>query len=77
MRSRLSEKPQISTTLETGVFKKPNNRERTFITNCINELKQKGQSVCFELWQIEEIKKHIAIEINEVDNIYYLRRKGD
>lgn len=76
MRSRLSEKSQISTTLETGVFRKTNNRERTFITNCINELKQTGASVCFELWQIEEIKKHIEIEVDHVDSIYYLRRKG-
>lgn len=58
---RLSQKPFVNIPHETDKCKPFNTRDRTFITTCINELKRKGQTICFKQTQIDEIKNHIDV----------------
>ena len=75
---RLSQKPFVNIPHETDKCKPVNTRDRTFITSCINELKDKGQTICFKESQIEEIKK--AVDVTEIkyvegDDCYFLFSK--
>ena len=79
MRLKISEKSQINYALDTSDKNSyENNRDRTFITTCIKELKTTGQTICFYQWQIEEIKKHIEIVdicYDEGNDCYFLFSK--
>ena len=76
---RLSEKDHLSIPFDIDKQKKYNNRERTFITNCINELKTKGETICFNKEQIKTIKAQIdltEIRYDERNDCYYLFSKA-
>lgn len=76
MSIRWTQKPQVNIKLETGKFKQPNNRERSFITNCVKELKEKGYTICWEQWQVDEIiklKKFIIKEIVIEDGYFIIK----
>lgn len=75
MSIRWTQKPQVNIKLETGKYHKTHTREQSFITSCINELKEKGNTWCFEKWQIEEIRKKVDIDIKETKDGYFLTRK--
>lgn len=75
---RLSQKPFVNIPHETDKCKPVNTRDRTFITSCINELKKKGQTICFNQSQIEEIRKLIDITdvtYDEGADCYYVFSK--
>ena len=77
MKSRLYEKERINITLETDNGYKYSNRDGTFITSCVNELKKKKETICFQEWHIKEIQKHLDIEYtyDNNDNCYYVKLK--
>ena len=77
MRLKLTEKSQVSVKLEYGKFRTENNRERSFITNCIKELKTKGTTICFSEWQLEELSKNLNIRYETKDKYFvvYLNEK--
>lgn len=56
---------------------KHSNRNQTFITECIKELKKTGQTICFEEWQLNEIATRFNGEITFkiVDGYFYITRK--
>ena len=75
MSVRWTQKPQVNIKLETGKYHKPHTREHSFITGCLKELREKGYTVCFEQWQVDEIiessnLKDIKIEFK--DYYFYL-----
>lgn len=75
---RISEKPFLNIPHETDKCKVNNRRYDAFIKACVNDLKTKGETICFNQRQIEEIKKHIdIIEIcySERDDCYFLFSK--
>lgn len=80
MRLRITEKSQVSTNLEYGKFKRSNNREHTFLTNCKNELLKYGHTFVFKKWQIEELQKSfnekLIYEYIEEDELYYIKLGG-
>lgn len=51
---------------------KSKNRNQTFITQCIKELKKNGHTICFYLWQIEEIQKKMKVKVVENDGYYFV-----
>ena len=80
MRLRISEKSQVSTNLEYGRFKQPNNRENTFITNCKKEFLKYGYTFVFKKWQVEELQKlfnkKFIYEYFEKEELYYIKLGG-
>ena len=48
------------------------NRNQTFITQCCNELKKYGNTICFYLWQVEEIQKKMQVKVVENDGYYFV-----
>ena len=56
-----------------------NQRYDAFIKSCVKELKHKGETICFNQKQIDEIKQHIVLtEIcyDERNDCYYLFSKA-
>ena len=76
MSLRLSHKSTINIPYEGDKCRYQNNRERSFITGCINELRKIGFTVCFEMWQLEEIKKHLKISYSLKNDTYYVSLEG-
>ena len=75
MRMRIHEKDHLSIKLETDNGAYYSNRENTFITSCINELKRKKKTICFQQWHIEELKKHfenLKYEYDSNDLCFYV-----
>lgn len=48
------------------------NRNQTFITQCIKELKKNGHTICFYLWQVQEIQKKMKVAVSENDGYYFV-----
>lgn len=48
------------------------NRNQTFITQCCNELKKYGNTICFYSWQVEEIQKKMQVKVVENDGYYFI-----
>lgn len=68
-------KTSCNIAIETNKYHKTNNRNNTFITSCINELKRVGYTYCFDVWQINEIKKRLDnIEVIKKDDYYVILR---
>lgn len=53
-------------------------RKSTFIHDCVIELIKKGETICFEKWQMEEIIREIGkdLDCEEFDGYYFLRVKN-
>lgn len=67
-------KTSCNIAIETDKFHKTNNRNNTFITSCVKDLKKKGETYCYYEWQIEEIKKRFNnILILKNDNYYIIK----
>ena len=79
MRIILSQKQQVNVTHETAdKLAYNNNRDKTFITTCLKELRATGETICFKEWHIEELKKHIdivRIEYDERNECFYVFSK--
>ena len=53
------------------------NRNQTFITQCIKELKKNGHTICFYLWQVQEIQKKMKVAVSENDGYYFVERSDE
>lgn len=76
MRMRIHEKDHLSVKLETDNGAYYSNRENTFITSCINELKRKKKTICFQQWHIEELKKTfpmLSYNYDDKDDCFYVK----
>ena len=76
MRLRLREKEHVSIKLETEKGVKYSNRDSTFITSCINELKKHKETICFKEWHIEELQKHfpnLSYNYDSNDDCFYVK----
>lgn len=77
MSIRLSHRQIINVPYEGDKCKHHDHRrERSFISSCIKELKSIGYTICFEMWQLEEIKKHLNISYTLKHDTYYVSLEG-
>lgn len=53
------------------------NRNQTFITQCCNELKKYGNTICFYLWQVQEIQKKTSVVFTYNDGYYFVERSDE
>ena len=77
MSIRLSQKPIINIPYQGDKRRYPNHRrEHAFIRDCIKELKSIGYTICFEMWQLEELKQHFNISYTLKHDTYYVSLEG-
>ena len=69
MSIRISDKPFVNIPHETDRCKVNNRRYDAFIKACINDLKAKGETICFTKKHIEEISR-----LTDVTEICYDER---
>ena len=75
----ISKKDHLSIPFDIDKCRVNNQRYNAFIKSCVKELKHKGETICFNQKQIDEIKKQIdIIEIiyDERNDCYYLFSKA-
>ena len=75
MSMRLSHKDHVNIPLDITRGKPCSNRDKTFITGCINELKTKGKTICFKEWHIKELKsifENLKYNYNSQDECFYV-----
>ena len=78
MSIRLSQRQYINIPHETTKSSYYSNRDKTFITSCLKELKSKNQTICFKEWHIEELQKHydnLIVEYSEIEKCYFVKIK--
>lgn len=78
MGMRISQKEHVNIPLEIGKCKINNSRYNAFIKSCIIELKAKGQTICFNTKQIQELQSQIElirIWYDERNDCYYVFSK--
>ena len=79
MSIRISQLDHVNIPHETADKVKINNRRYdAFIKSCLDELKSKGETICFNKKQIDEIKKHVTltkIVYDERNDCYYVFSK--
>lgn len=63
---RLSQKEHVNIPYETEKCAFYSNRDKTFITSCINELKKNKKTICFKEWHIKELQQHF----NDLSYVY-------
>lgn len=79
MSMRISQKEHVNIPYDIDKCKINNRRYEAFIKTCIKDLKTKGETICFNTKQIEEIKQQIELtEIcyDERNDCYYLFSKA-
>lgn len=75
---RLSDVFYSNISYDVDKCKIDNRRYDAFIKSCVKELECKGETICFNKQQIEEIKQYIElaeIRYDERDDCYYLFSK--
>lgn len=76
---RLSDKDHLSIPYDIDKCRINNQRYNAFIKSCVKDLKTKGETICFNQKQIDEIKQHIElteIVYDERNDCYYLFSKA-
>ena len=62
-------------TVEKKHGRNAHRKESTFIHDCVVELKKTGKTICFEKWQVDEIRNIMfnkKLEIRENDGYYFI-----
>lgn len=72
------QKDHLSIPFDIDKCRVNNRRYDAFIKSCVKELKLKGETICFNQKQVDEIKKHIDIKkiiYDERNDCYFLFSK--
>lgn len=73
MSMRISQKEHVNIPHDIERATELDNHSKTFLTDCANELKSKGTTICFKKWQIDELRKKFPdLKVEKKEGWYYV-----